>query len=77
MKLRILSAAALVTGALAAGPALAQQPPAAPPDLNAIPAVMPFNIPFGTPITADRAIFRRVRIADERHIIATGGCPAY
>jgi uncharacterized protein GlcG (DUF336 family) len=44
---------------LAAGAATAQQAaapaPAAPPDLNAIPDKMPFNLPFGTPITADRA----------------------
>jgi uncharacterized protein GlcG (DUF336 family) len=33
-----------------------QQPaPAAPPDLNAIPDKMPFNIPFGTPIAMERA----------------------
>ena len=54
MKLRILSAVALATGLLA-GVASAQQPPAAPPDLNAIPDQMPFNIPFGTPISVDRA----------------------
>jgi glc operon protein GlcG len=55
MKLRIVSAVALATGLLAAGAAYAQQPPAAPPDLNAIPDQMPFNIPFGTPISMDRA----------------------
>jgi glc operon protein GlcG len=57
MKLRILSAVALATGLLA-GVAYAQQPPAAPaapPDLNAIPDQMPFNIPYGTPISMDRA----------------------
>ena len=55
MKLRSLTAITLVTGVLAAGMASAQQPPAAPPDLNAIPDKMPFNIPFGTPISVDRA----------------------
>jgi glc operon protein GlcG len=55
MKLRILSAIALVTGLFAASAVYAQQPPAAPPDLNAIPDQMPFNIPFGTPISVDRA----------------------
>jgi glc operon protein GlcG len=58
MKLRTLTAVALATGLLA-GVASAQQPPpaapAAPPDLNAIPDQMPFNIPFGTPISMDRA----------------------
>jgi len=55
MKSRSLTAIALVTGVLAAGIAYAQQPPAAPPDLNAIPEQMPFNIPYGTPISMDRA----------------------
>jgi uncharacterized protein GlcG (DUF336 family) len=32
-----------------------QQPPAAAPDLNAVPDKMPFNIPLGTPITLERA----------------------
>jgi uncharacterized protein GlcG (DUF336 family) len=48
----------LATGLLAAGVAYAQQPPAAPaapPDLNAIPDKMPFNVPFGEPISMDRA----------------------
>jgi uncharacterized protein GlcG (DUF336 family) len=37
---------------------MAQQAPAAPtapPDLNAIPEKMPFHIPYGTPITMERA----------------------
>jgi len=55
MKSRSLTAIALVTGVLAAGMAYAQQPPAAPPDLNAIPEQMPFNNPYGTPISMDRA----------------------
>jgi glc operon protein GlcG len=62
MKLRTMTAIALAAGLLAAGAATAQQaaaPPAAAPmaapDLNAIPDKMPFNIPFGTPISADRA----------------------
>jgi len=55
MKLRSLTVIALATGLLAAGAAFAQQPPASPPDLNAIPEQMPFNIPFGTPISVDRA----------------------
>jgi glc operon protein GlcG len=55
MTLRALSAVALAAGLFAAGSAYAQQPPAAPPDLNAIPDQMPFNIPFGTPISIDRA----------------------
>jgi uncharacterized protein GlcG (DUF336 family) len=55
MTLRILSAAVLATGLLAAGTANAQQPPAGAPDLNAIPDKMPFNTHYGTPITMDRA----------------------
>ena len=57
MKSRTLTVLALAAGLFAAGQAFAQQPaaPAAPPDLNAIPDKMPFNIPFGAPITMDRA----------------------
>ncbi len=55
MTLRIWSAIALAAGLSAAGAAQAQQAPAAPPDLNAIPDQMPFNIPFGTPISVERA----------------------
>src|SRR5580658_8241154 len=63
MKSRTLTVLALAAGLFAAGQAFAQQQPApaapaaptAPPDLNAIPDKMPFNIPLGTPITADRA----------------------
>jgi glc operon protein GlcG len=56
MKLISLTAMVVVAGVLA-GPANAQQPaaPAAPPDLNAVPDKMPFNLPFGTPITMERA----------------------
>ncbi len=32
-----------------------QQAPAGPPDLNAIPPQMPFNLPFGTPISLEKA----------------------
>jgi glc operon protein GlcG len=59
MKSRIFLSAAVLAAGLLAGPAMAQQQaaPAAPaaPDLNAIPDKMPFNIPFGTPISMDRA----------------------
>jgi glc operon protein GlcG len=54
MKLRIASAIALAAGLFTAAAAQAQQPPAAP-DLNAVPDAMPFNIPYGTPISMDRA----------------------
>jgi glc operon protein GlcG len=53
MKSRILTIVALAAGLFASGQALAQQPAA--PDLNAIPDKMPFNIPFGTPISYERA----------------------
>jgi len=63
MKSRTLTILALAAGLFAVGQAFAQQQPApaapaaptAPPDLNAIPEKMPFNIPFGTPISMDRA----------------------
>jgi glc operon protein GlcG len=67
MKSRILTIVALAAGLFASGQAFvssgalaqAQQAPAAaptaPPDLNAIPEKMPFNIPFGAPISYDRA----------------------
>ncbi len=59
MKLRILTAMALAAGVLAGGAAIAQQAaapaPSGAPDLNAIPDQMPFNIPFGTPISLERA----------------------
>ena len=56
MKLFSVTAIALTTCVLA-GAANAQQAaaPSAPPDLNAVPDKMPFNIPFGTPITLERA----------------------
>jgi glc operon protein GlcG len=50
MKLRGLTAIALTAGLLAAGAAHAQAP-----DLNAVPEDMPFNIPFGAPISAEKA----------------------
>ena len=53
MKLRSLTAIALAAGVLTSGAAIAQQPTA--PDLNAIPDKMPFNQPYGTPITMERA----------------------
>jgi glc operon protein GlcG len=57
MKSRTLTVLALAAGLFAAGQAFAQQPaaPTAPPDLNAIPDKMPFNIPFGAAITMERA----------------------
>jgi uncharacterized protein GlcG (DUF336 family) len=54
MKLRVLTAVLLATGLLVGSEANAQQP-AGPPDLNAIPDKMPFNIPYGAPIAMDRA----------------------
>ena len=50
MKLRAFAAALLAAGALAAGIAQAQAP-----DLNAVPDKMPFNLPYGTPISLERA----------------------
>jgi glc operon protein GlcG len=50
MKLPTLAAALLTVGTLAAGQAHAQAP-----DLNAIPDKMPFNTPFGPPISVEKA----------------------
>jgi glc operon protein GlcG len=55
MKSLGLTAIAWATGLLAAGAAYAQQAPAGAPDLNAIPEQMPFNIPYGTPISIEHA----------------------
>jgi uncharacterized protein GlcG (DUF336 family) len=61
MTLRTLTTIALAAGLLAAGAAFAQQqpaapaPPAAPPNLDAVPDKMPFAAPYGTPITMERA----------------------
>jgi uncharacterized protein GlcG (DUF336 family) len=62
MTLRTWTIVSLAAGLLLAGQAVAQPappaapaPPPAPPDLNAVPEKMPFNIPFGTPITMERA----------------------
>lgn len=54
MKYRSMTAIALATWLLADGSAYTQQRPP-PPDLNAVPAQMPFNVPFGTPITMEKA----------------------
>jgi uncharacterized protein GlcG (DUF336 family) len=53
MKRQSVAGIALAACLLAAGGAYAQQPSA--PDLNAVPAQMPFNVPFGTPITLEKA----------------------
>jgi glc operon protein GlcG len=63
MKSHTWTILALAAGLLVGGQTLAQQQPApaapaaptAPPDLNAIPDKMPFNIPYGTPIAMERA----------------------
>jgi len=53
MKMRILTAA-LGAAWLLAGAASAQQP-ATPPNLDAIPDKMPWDTPYGPPISADKA----------------------
>jgi glc operon protein GlcG len=50
MKLSRFAAALFAAGAIVASQAQAQVP-----DLNAIPEQMPFNIPYGAPISAERA----------------------
>ncbi len=56
MKLATLSAIALTAGVLVAGAAYGQQKPSGgAPDLNAVPDKMPFNVPFGTPVSYQQA----------------------
>jgi uncharacterized protein GlcG (DUF336 family) len=55
MTLRTLAVVLMASGLLVSGAAFAQQPAAPPPDLNAIPDKMPFNTPYGMPITMERA----------------------
>ena len=59
MRRHTFTALLLGATALACGTAAAQQQaaptPAAPPNLDAIPEKMPFNIPYGSPISANRA----------------------
>jgi glc operon protein GlcG len=56
MSLRLLGTALLTAIALSSSAANAQNPPApAPSPLDAVPEKMPFNIPYGTPISAARA----------------------
>jgi glc operon protein GlcG len=54
MRMRILTAA-VAAAWLVAGAASAQQPPAAPPNLDAIPEKMPWDTPYGPPINAEKA----------------------
>jgi len=56
MTLRTFTRIAFAVGLVASNAAYAQQQaPTGAPDLNAIPEKMPFDIPYGTPITMDRA----------------------
>jgi uncharacterized protein GlcG (DUF336 family) len=53
MKLRVIAAAA--AGCLLLAPIAGAQTPATPPNLDAVPDKMPFDVPYGAPITLDRA----------------------
>jgi len=56
MKICTLTAVLLATGLLAAGAANAQQPAApAPNPLDVVPEKMPFNTPYGAPISLEKA----------------------
>jgi glc operon protein GlcG len=55
MRLVTLTAAFLTAGLLTAGVVKAQQPPAPPVNLDAIPDKMPFDIPYGPPISLAKA----------------------
>jgi uncharacterized protein GlcG (DUF336 family) len=54
MKYQSLTAIALLICVLIADRAYAQQQSSAP-DLNVVPAKMPFNVPYGTPVTMEKA----------------------
>jgi glc operon protein GlcG len=54
MKLRMLTAVLVAGGLLAISAASAQQPPS-PPNLDFIPDKMPFDIPYGPPISLEKA----------------------
>ncbi len=54
MRLVTLTAATLAAGLLTAGAVKAQQTPS-PPNLDAIPDKMPFDIPYGPPISLEKA----------------------
>jgi glc operon protein GlcG len=54
MKMRIVTAA-VGAAFILAGAASAQQPPAAPPNLDAVPDKMPWATPYGPSISADKA----------------------
>jgi uncharacterized protein GlcG (DUF336 family) len=53
MRRQVLTSLIVSAAVLVAGELQAQQP--APPNLDAVPEKMPFNTPYGSPITADRA----------------------
>jgi len=55
MRFRILSLALVTTGFCASLSGEAQTPPATTNPLDAIPESMPFDVPYGAPITLDRA----------------------
>jgi glc operon protein GlcG len=55
MRFRILSLALVTTGFCASLSGEAQTPPAVANPLDAIPESMPFDVPYGAPITLDRA----------------------
>jgi glc operon protein GlcG len=56
MRIRAVSVVALSAALLVAGRGSAQQPPATPPNpLDVVPATMPFNTPYGPPISLERA----------------------
>ena len=55
MMKQVLTAVTLGAALLVAGAASAQQPPAAPPNLDLIPDQMPWNTPYGPAISAQKA----------------------
>ena len=56
MTLRTFTSIAFAAGLLVSGAYAQQRAPSAAPDLNAISEKMPFDIPYGTPITMERAV---------------------
>ena len=67
--IRVLAVAVLAEALLVANPILAQTPPApAPNPLDAVPDKMPFDVPYGAPISLDRAQAAADKLPLERRV---------
>ena len=69
MRIRILTIALLAATVLAVGESRAQQAPAKPNPLDVVPDKMPFDIPYGPGISAERAnaVIRAAEAESKKH----------